>query len=289
VESRDLSPLALRDAVDDRLRDSDIASATARLSEERLRRVSQRRQPLVIEWQDREGDPAGHFSLAPPPGSIMLLWARNGNELLDRLGFVYLAHDVGEAEAVHQLAAEIFASRRLLTLDEAVDGIVGAPSFFDFKYATKTLATYVTDPPDDGIGSLVMAYNGGPINVEEFSVWDHTQGAPVRASDVIVVVRKPSLSALEQSVLQAVPGNMREVHLTTHPIGFVPTLVAGAVAIVLTAGVLTLTTLCCEPFHSRLRDVSLPPDVLRTLGPIPSAHELLTMRVRVFQEFAVRG
>jgi hypothetical protein len=65
--------------------------------------------------------------------------------------------------------------------------------------------------------------------------------------------------------------------------------VAGAVALVLTAGILTVTTLCCNPFHDRLSQLVLPPEMLEELGPALSVGELITLRSEIFEEFSVLG
>lgn len=290
MPTEDRTPLTLKRLVDERLRDGDLPSAADRLEADRRSRLPERTSPVVLEWdKDREREPSEHEPLSPPPGSLTLIWAREGSALIDRLQFVFTAHDSGEQEAVRQLAEEIFNSRRLMSLDEAIDGVTGAPTYFELRYGAKTLAEFISEPADDGIGSLIMPYNGGPIDIRDFSLMHYKTGAEVRPSRVFLVVRRPRLTTLESRVLLEVPAEMSELHIAISPVGFVPTLVAGAVALVLTAGVLTLTTLCCEPFHSRLNDVTLNPGVLRTQGPVGSAVDLLNTRIAIFAEFGVQG
>src|SRR5436305_507338 len=105
-------------------------------------RVPRFSEPLVVFTED---DPARDPSQAPvvPPGSVTIFWAPRGSGDLRALHTGFVSNDFTEISEIWPSLLNSHRERPVASIEEAVSSLLGAPSFFELRYHSKTLAGYL--------------------------------------------------------------------------------------------------------------------------------------------------
>jgi hypothetical protein len=250
---------------------------------DRTARIVRSVVPQLVRWEAREDDPHD-LGLIPPPGSVLLVWARRGDKVLRQLDAAYCNRDIDELRRAYDALVADHRARPVLSLDEAARELRSTPVYCDVRYAGRTLASNLW-PPKSGCGSMLLPYSGGDLRSEDFQVVQYVRAdAEALAVDVILVASAPHLTEIERRALEAVSADMTELHVGSF--GLVAATPATLVVIAVFVAINTIVTTCCDPLRDRMAEISLPPETLIELGSVASVAQLVAMRAEVIQSFA---
>jgi hypothetical protein len=247
-----------------------------RLHTDEHTRLARKYSPMVMTLEFGEGEQVN--PVAPPPGTVVLFTAKKGSHLLRNLESAFAQRSLGR---LNQLGTEIQAlvqRREVVSIRTAVDKLIDAPVYFEFRYGGKTLAQNVGLVDGIDFGSLTFAYNGGQLHDEDFQVVEYYRPGARQELDHLVVKNPPRLTDLEREVLSAVPESMLELNIAINGKCRGWTFAAALVYVVL-----TIAGQVCLAARDRLAEVSLSPEQVQRLGRLGSARELLDMRRRILE------
>ncbi len=263
---------------------ADLPRNLARIEAEQLSRNIVKAKPVVLTW-DADTEDSSYFGLKPPPGSLTLFWALKGSRTMRELEYAYVAQDVQRLQELHDRLVADHKSRSVISIAEATDRALGAPSFFEFRFNGKLLAQNLWLADDAECGTVLLPYSGGPIDETAFTIVEYSQDLSEPAYEALIVICPPRLSEIEQRALATVPMDSQEAHIA--PMGLVMATPTTIVSAALFVASVTVATTCCSPFHDRLAEVSLPLDVAERVGARTSVRQLLRLRADIFEEFGV--
>jgi len=277
-----LTPQSLSIAVDKAFREPNASKALRDVHFEKLGRSENKSSPEIVLWDAVANDRA-YFLLKPPPGSINIYWSHSGSTLIKELKEAYVTRDENALGSLSSQLVTAWKERRVRSIPEAARLAIEAPLVFDIRYGGKTLAESLW-APEEGCGTLTLPYNGGPLQLENFSVVAYLLEKTREASpEVLIVVAPPVLTDLEKQALGTIPSQFSEMLIGRSPVACTV-----LVTIVVFVAVVTVVTTCCQPFHDKLAEVELTDQALQEFGPMLSLAKLLEVRAKIFEEFNVR-
>lgn len=277
-----LTPEELSIAVDEAFRGPHVSEALRDVHFEKLGRSENKSSPEIVLWEAIPNDRL-YFLLKPPPGSINIYWSHSGSTLINELKKAYIARDKNALELLSPPLVAAWKKRRVRSIPQAAKLAIEAPLVFDIRYGGKTLAESLWIP-EDGCGTLTLPYNGGTLQLEDFSVVSYlSRSAQEQSPDVLIVVAPPVLTDLETQALQAIPSQFSEMLIGASPVACTV-----LVTIVVFVALVTVVTTCCQPFHDKLAELELTDQSLQEFGPMLSLAKLLEVRGKIFEEFNVR-
>lgn len=156
-------------------------------------------KPEVITFES-----SGEDNLAPLPGSVLMVAGRKGNAIFEDLRRAFRASDRTQLSSLGKQLITMVQRRKVVSVAQAVRLIKNAPSLFDLRYRSTTLAPNISLVGGVEIGTISFPYNGGHLNDDEFSIVEYHQAETERDYDVFLVKRSPDLSELERSMLEQV-------------------------------------------------------------------------------------
>lgn len=270
---------SLRKSIYDQFSKADYHVHVRRINADKHKRLPKTASVRIITSD--VPDEREHYSLKPVKGSVMLLAAKKGDDMLGKLEQAYATGDV---KTLKRLSAEVdkeVARRKVVSVETVVDKLIDSPAYYDLNYGTKNLLANVALVGDLPYGSMLMAWNGGKLKDEDFKLIEHAK--PYERGDVefLLVKTKPELSRIEIEALEAVPETQLGINIGASAAS------PGACLVLIIVFVLATHAGNCNTFHDKLAEVSLPATTIRKLGKITSAAELLNQRRTVFESFGM--
>src|SRR5687767_9501929 len=184
------------------------------------RRATRPSRVRVIDMSRRFERPLGIFregtivTIAGPAGSR---YVRELTAALEQ-GDEFHATTLSEAVAQHETS----------TIGRYEGGVAldHVPAIVDVHYRTSWLAKHVILLPEAEATASYAVWSGGALDPDGFSALVHTRD-PKRAldADVLVVLVPPRLSKLETAVLEAVPGELSDIHVRGPSVAWTPVVV----------------------------------------------------------------
>ena len=269
---------SIKDQISKALNEEGLSDHLKRLNVDQHQRMVRKVKPTVLRLP-ADGLP---IEIAPVPGSIMLFYAKKGDELLQELENAYTTNDVKSLNRIGKILQQTASERKVGTVKQAVNELIKSPIYFDFRYGGKTLAPNLGLVGGAEIAGISFAYNGGQVFEEDFSLIEYYNQGKREEYDVLVLVRPPKLTEIEAQVLEAVPPSLTELN-----IGTVAACPGTTVVLVLVITVITVAGQACSSFRDRLAEVVLPVEYVERYGKLASARELLNLRRSIFAEFEV--
>jgi len=268
----------IRNKINRALNEAGFFDNYSRLDTDAHMRLARKYSPMVMTLEFGENDDINPMAV-PLPGSVVLFTARKGSRLLHNLESAFANRSLSSLNQLGSELRDIVVKREVISVRDAVDKLIDAPVYFDFRYGSKTLAHHVGLINGIEFGSLTFAYNGGQLRDEEFQVVEYYRPGAREELDHLVVKNPPPLTDLEREVLRAVPENMLELNLAS-PNRCRLWTVGTVVAFV----VLTVVGQACLAARDRLAKISLSPEQVQRLGSLASARELLNMRRQILDD-----
>jgi hypothetical protein len=206
-----------------------IASYTEEISRRNVRFSD----PVVLTLESgRPRQPAGGyiFIAAAVQGSAVLqgiveaVRSRNYSEFarLARANpFVSLAGAANNAsgyESPETVLGELGKFSHVLH-EHGIEGALGAntmaavPVFGEIRYRTRTLTSGLFAYPPVVVNSVWLPYNGGTLDLKAFKLVEYFINEADPRLEAVVVIREPTLSALEKEILARVPVEKSEIHI----------------------------------------------------------------------------
>ena len=270
---------SLRKNIFDQFQKEDYHIHIRRLNAARHKLMPNKSIPKIIE--SSVPDTKEYYSLKPVKGSIIMFMAKKGNSILNKLERAYDTGDLKTLQKLSTIVDKEVASRKVITVEKAVDQLIESPAIYDLNYGEKALAANVALINGLDYGSMAFAWNGGELDEKAFNIVELTQ--PHSSGDVefLLVKTKPVLSKIEIETLKAVPKTQLGINIGTAAASPAACLVLVAIIVLVTnAGQ-------CGNFHDALSKVSLPASTLERLGKTTSAAELLSLRREVFESYGM--
>ena len=263
----------IRSRIREELNKAGAAESLGRLEADKHSRHIRKSNPAVLTC-DLEGDSR---TLLPPPGSVALFFAKKHSDLLRELEYSYVANDLERLRSLEETIEQDLESRPVITLEQAVSKFIEGPSYFDFSYGSRTLASNLGLTNGVDFGSLVLAYNGGKLNAQDFTIVEYNK-RDTQEYDFLVVKRQPILTDFETKALEAVPPNLLEHNIASSgfgPVGIWP-------AVIIKVVLVTIAGTLCFQLDGDLAKISLSAREIESLGSAATARELLNLRREVF-------
>ena len=183
--------------------------------------------PEVIQFETSEPIKMHNF----PGGGIWVVLAEPGSKTLSQL------REAASVKSYEKLASLIERGRKSLlkqTQEKVFDSIHDVPVMAELTYGTKTVAQGLFVLPEtDGL-FVFIPYNGGELSPNRFKLSQYFSIGSEARLDSLILIRRPTLTELEKSILQKVPSDVSEANigLATNPgfAGMAWTFVAEVVA-----------------------------------------------------------
>ncbi|MCB1020570.1 MAG: hypothetical protein H6509_07460 [Bryobacterales bacterium] len=152
-------------------------------------------------------------SAAIPEGSVVVFVARKGGANLAQIASAVEKGDLAAVEKVHdRLAAAI---RRRIEGDKTEPREIDAvPSYSELRYGSKTIARAIFLETPSSVDARVFAYNGGKLTPGKFQLVQYAKSGRGTELETLVVIRPPTLSALEKTILAQVPAAGSEANIS---------------------------------------------------------------------------
>jgi hypothetical protein len=215
---------------------------------DRSTRSRQRTVPRIIRFSSAANESMNKDALLPMPGTVSLYLATPGSQFLRTFENALTIADEPELKRLYKLQANtITNSRTLGVVGDYADEVINAAAYFDFGYGKKSLAEFISLPPNVNFTSIRFPYNGGELNMEDFFLDEYYHDGKRSTPDVLVVIAEPKLSDFEKAALAVVPKNDLEGNIGKPPINpLLPTtvMIVGIITIELAAAAYAWVTCC---------------------------------------------
>jgi hypothetical protein len=256
-----------------------LLEALRSLEADKYSRLIRTSSPSVITFES--DDDLGMV----PPGSVTLFMAPKGSSFL---ASVQNGFERGDVNKLQELANQIGAEgvkRKPISLKRAAADLIKQRVYADVRYGSETLAENLGLVNGIDYGILSFPYNGGPLNIRDFSIVEYFRDEQNEFLESVLVIRPPKLSPAEKKALELVPPELRGIHIGSGGTKAVTVTTVTILLFVVAVHTPTLTGgLDVRNFRDRLDRIQLTEDRIRELGPIASARELLNLRQQVFAE-----
>jgi hypothetical protein len=268
----------IRAQIDEEFNKEGLHRIVQNLASDQHRRIIRKNHPAVLTWEPDPVPTGEYYNLKPLPGSVTILWASRGSELLRHIENAYASRDIETLRTLGERVARDTLRRSVISIREAVDQLIDAPVYFEFRYNGKTQARNLALINGIDIACLPFPYNGGRLREDDFTIVEYYRPRHRAEYDYFVLIAPPRLTELEKIALEAVPADQLEMNL-----GAAGKCWGWCAATVVAVVVLTVVV-ACGPICAKLDSLSLSEEVLKRLGPIASARELVNMRRELFLE-----
>lgn len=272
---------ALRREIYSQFQREDFHVHLRRINANKNARLTRAYPPRVVRNNVRDDGGGEHYSLRPVKGSVMMFSAKRGHGILRQLEQAYTSGDRAALQSLSRIVDEDVSRRRVVPVSTAVDLLIEAPSYFDLLYDNKQLANNVGLVNGLEYGSMLFPWNGGRLNPEDFTIVEYTKPFAGPDFETLLVLTEPDLTQIEREALEAVPEDRLGLN-----IGSTAASPAACLVIILVFVAVTHMGGCVQ-FHDRLAEVSLPADVIKQLGNVNSAVELLNRRRQMFESYGM--
>jgi hypothetical protein len=252
------------------MRANALIQALAPAHEEIYRRSVRTTKLKVVDGPARAG---GTKRTLAAPGSITVLFARQGSRALKTLQ--QAAKDGGDAvQNVFEQVERQIAGRKQVSIEEAVKAMCREPVFAELRYGGATLVPHLFLTNGLDVGGVVMPYNGGALAREGFQWVEHVKDDLKAGLEAVVIKSNPPLTAAEKAALRLLPPDQRSLNVgTVLGCDTTGTAVAWVAAVVVLLLVALATSGCAA-----VTDKHIAEEVLKKLGPLASAREILRVR-----------
>lgn len=155
------------------------------------RHWTRRQAPTVLHLDESDVEDS---SLDAIEGSITVMWAERGTEMLEEFERAMTLEDTDLAAEVKEEMVEAVKASTEGDTD-------GSPDKFDLVYDGEALATdLVADT--DSFGTALVSYNGGKLDETQFRIRERSEGTLDNEYDYFVIVAPPSLSEAEKQAVE---------------------------------------------------------------------------------------
>ncbi|MHA7058060.1 hypothetical protein ACWGOQ_0012635 [Aquimarina sp. M1] len=201
------------------------------------------------------------------PGSItMFFFEKNSSFKKEIVNAIRHPEEDSSKELKERLMSK-FSDRSPISIEEAIDECLNAPSFAQINYGCKELANNLFVNKEIDLAVLPFPYNGGHIEASNFQMIEFLNDKE-DIYDAILVKHDPILTPIEKEVLELVPSNMLETNIGSTSVCWAIT----AVAVYFT--VIAATSLCPGQVENELELDNL----INFSDPLLSAKRLLNAR-----------
>ena len=235
----------------------------------------------VVRNNVRDDGGGEHYSMRPVKGSVMMLVGRRGHWLLPALEQAYVSGDRVALQSLSRVVDEDVIQRNIVPVNTAVDMFIAAPVYFDLTYGKKTLAANVALVNGLQFGSMLFPWNGGRLNLGDFTIIEYGRPSANPDFETVLVLTEPDLTPIAREAVNAVPDDMLGLNVGS-------TAASPFWCLAIVVGIAAATAIVgCKKFQATLPQASLPDDVIKQLGNVTSAVELLNRRRQLFEAFGM--
>jgi hypothetical protein len=153
------------------------------------------------------------------PATVTCLVARQGTELL---GEIENAVRQGDFTSLKDLSDAILDQMTaVLTNPEPIfRNMSEIPVLLEIRYGGRILSQGIFVADSLPVATASVLYNGGPLSHDQFRVVEYFRSEAERPHQVLILINKPELTALEQAILDRVPDDKSEVFVSMPGVGW---------------------------------------------------------------------
>ncbi|MCH9632686.1 MAG: hypothetical protein S4CHLAM6_10240 [Chlamydiae bacterium] len=245
--------------------------AMEKISIESEQRRSRRTTMEVLQYEPSDKSASNHLVWA---GSVGVFVAKKGSKTLKRIIEAVRTNN-GEDVIIAKEIADTYASRPMLSHQEAVDLAISQDSFADVSYGGRLLFYNATVVEGVDVCAIGLPYNGGRIYPEAFELIEHYANESADELEGVVLYRPQKLSTSEANALSSLNEDDEWYNIGKHFMCF------AASAVTVFATVCAATAACCHSASFTKRGLVNPhvqDDLAKKLDSITTAKELLKLR-----------
>lgn len=208
------------------------------------------------------------------PGTLTVYVGRKGANRIDAV-----RKAVTEDARAEELKVEInrqLKSTYAVPIEHFPAAMVRQPVLADIRYGGDALLRGFFLPEGVDLFPIPLAYNGGALAREGFTLVEHHKEGTDKAFEAVVVRNPPALTHAEEAALRHVPETQLINNAAVLYDWCDTTWWAVAAAVVAAAEVTVEVTCICAAMAA----VSLPEETLKALGPAASARQLTLLRTQ---------
>jgi hypothetical protein len=170
----------------------------------------------------------------------------------------------------------------VVSTDELPELMLQQPVLADIRYGGDTLIHGFFLPEGVDLFLIPLAYNGGGLAREGFTLFEHYQEGSAASFEAIVVRSAPKLTTAEEAALRMVPATQLINNVAVLQGWCDTTWWVVAKAVIIALAVTVEATCICAAMDA----VTLSEERLKELGPAASARELTKLRTEVLVKVA---
>jgi hypothetical protein len=216
-----------------------------------------------------------HLLLAKP-GTVTLYLAKRGAPVLSEVR--RLAAAGGNDRLLSARLMSQFEKRAVVSMERAAALLVEQPVFASVRYEGRTLAQSLYVPNDLDVCVVPMAYNGGDLSLDGFSLVEHFLPSADTQLEAVALRHAPPLSAAERAALAAVPDDQVEWNVTS------PMMCYAITGVTIVATVIAVTSFCYQIQKQDEDEPSISDEEIAEIGPAATARKLLAIRRRILEK-----
>jgi hypothetical protein len=259
----------------------DLHIHVRRINADKNARLTRSYPARVVRNNVRDDGTGEHYSMRPVKGSVLMFTAKRGHWLLPALERAYVSGDRAALQNLSRVIDEDVNRRNIVPVDAVVDMLIGAPAYFDLVYGEKLLTASVGLVNGLQFGSMLFPWNGGRLNTGDFTIVEYTKPSSAPDFETLLVLTEPDLTPVARAAVDAVPTDMLAINIGS-------TAVSPYICLVIVVAFAAATAIVgCASFQARLPGATLPDDVIKQLGNVNSAVELLNRRRQLFESFGI--
>jgi hypothetical protein len=133
-------------------------------------------------------------------------------------------------------------------------------------------------PDDLDVCVVPMAYNGGSLALDEFTLVEHFLPGTDTQLEAVALRHSPPLSPAERAALAAVPDDQCEMNVTS------PMMCYAITGVTIVATVIAVTSFCYQITKPPEDEPSISDEEVATLGPSATARKLLAIRRQILEK-----
>jgi hypothetical protein len=236
-------------------------------------RPSRKSEIEVLEYEPRHDDQ--HLLLAKP-GTVTLYLAKRGAEVLSEVR--RLAFSGGSDRLLAARLMSQFDKRTVVPMERAAELLTEQPVFASVRYHGRTLAQSLFVPDDLDVCIVPMAYNGGTLSLDEFTLVEHVMPGADTELEAVALRHSPPLSPAERAALAAVPDDQCEWNVTS------PMMCYALTGVTIVATVIAATSFCYQITKPAEDEPAISDEEIAAIGPSATARKLLAIRRQILEK-----